>query len=71
MNTTTTVTDPVCGMAIDPAEAVGSTTYNGETYHFCARACETKFNVAAESYVVRSAAPEERGACCSTAHACC
>ena len=72
MNHTTTVaatvTDPVCGMTIDPAEAVGSSTYNGETYHFCAQACQVKFNVAPESYAVKSA---EAASCCSTGHACC
>jgi Cu+-exporting ATPase len=71
MNTTTTVTDPVCGMTIDPAEAVGSSSYNGETYHFCAHACEVKFNVAPESYAVENAAPVAEATCCSAAHACC
>jgi Cu+-exporting ATPase len=45
-----TVTDPVCGMTIDPAKAVGSSSYNGETYHFCSRGCETKFDVAPAEY---------------------
>jgi YHS domain-containing protein len=43
-----TVTDPVCGMTIDPAKAVGSSMYDGTTYHFCSRGCETKFDVAPE-----------------------
>lgn len=68
---TTIVTDPVCGMTIDPAEAVGSSLYQGETYHFCSRGCEVKFNVAPESYAVQSAVPAAEATCCSTAHACC
>ena len=44
--TAATVTDPVCGMSIDPANAVGSSTYGGETYHFCSRGCETSFETA-------------------------
>ena len=71
MNTTIAVIDPVCGMTIDPADAVGSSSYNGETYHFCARACETKFNVSPESYVAQSTAPAAEATCCSAAHACC
>ena len=72
MNHSTTVTDPVCGMTIDPARAVGSSTYNGETYHFCSRGCETKFDVAPETYVATPTARAEMAACCSTAgHSCC
>jgi Cu+-exporting ATPase len=67
------VTDPVCGMTIDPAKAAGSSTYNGETYHFCSRGCQTKFDVAPAEYVGAAAT-----SCCATkmpaapgGHACC
>lgn len=73
-NTTTataTVTDPVCGMTIDPANAVGSSSYNGETYHFCSRGCETKFDAAPVQYAGGAAAPAEGASSCSTGHACC
>ncbi|HEX6178887.1 MAG TPA: heavy metal translocating P-type ATPase, partial [Thermoanaerobaculia bacterium] len=53
---TATVTDPVCGMTIDPAKAVGSSSYKGQTYHFCSRGCETKFDVAPEEWVGAAAA---------------
>lgn len=49
-STTNTVTDPVCGMTIDPASAAGSSRYNGETYHFCSRGCEIKFDAAPGQY---------------------
>ncbi|HEX2061809.1 MAG TPA: YHS domain-containing protein [Thermoanaerobaculia bacterium] len=46
MNTT----DPVCGMTIDPATAAASSTYEGETYHFCARGCQARFDANPEQY---------------------
>ena len=67
--TSATVTDPVCGMTIDPAKAVGSSRYNGETYHFCSRGCETKFDDNPQQYV--AASPALSGSCCSTGHSCC
>ena len=73
---TATVTDPVCGMSIDPATAVGSSSYNGQTYHFCSRGCETKFDLAPAEYI---AVPAATASCCSTemsprtggGHSCC
>jgi YHS domain-containing protein len=65
-----TVTDPVCGMTIDPAKAVGSSTYRGETYHFCSRGCETKFDVSPESYAGAAAASAAAASCCSTGQSC-
>lgn len=60
-----TVTDPVCGMTIDPAKAVGSSSYNGQTYHFCSRACETKFDAAPAEYS-SAAASGDTASCCSS-----
>ena len=37
------VTDPVCGMKIDPAKAAGSFDYKSITYHFCGKGCLAKF----------------------------
>lgn len=65
--TPTLVVDPVCGMKIDPANAVGSSLHKGETYHFCSRGCETKFDEAPDQYA-GTAAPET-AACCSSS--CC
>ena len=38
-----TVTDPVCGMQIDPATAVASEEHEGRTYHFCSDSCHQRF----------------------------
>ena len=37
------VVDPVCGMAVDPATSKHRFDYRGETYHFCSEGCRTKF----------------------------
>ena len=37
------VTDPVCGMEIDPSSAAASEEYEGQTYHFCSKSCHEKF----------------------------
>ena len=37
------VIDPVCGMTIDPAGAVGHMQYQGQTYHFCSVSCLERF----------------------------
>ena len=39
----TKVLDPVCGMTIDPAEAVGHVEHRGQTYYFCAQSCLEQF----------------------------
>jgi Cu+-exporting ATPase len=38
------VTDPVCGMQIDPHNAAGSSVYHGQTYHFCSSGCKAAFD---------------------------
>jgi P-type Cu+ transporter len=35
--------DPVCGMTIDPADAVGHIDHNGRTYYFCNESCLERF----------------------------
>ncbi len=47
----TTVKDPVCGMDIDPKNAVATEEYQGKTYHFCSAACHDKFKAEPEKYV--------------------
>ncbi|MGB3434817.1 HAD-IC family P-type ATPase, partial [Achromobacter sp.] len=37
------VTDPICGMSIDPATAAGSAEYEGATYYFCSNHCVATF----------------------------
>ena len=45
-----TVTDPVCGMEIDPATAAASEEYGGTTYFFCSPACHDTFTAQPEKY---------------------
>ena len=44
------VTDPVCGMTIDPAGAAGHSEYRGRTFYFCSDACKTKFDAEPAKY---------------------
>ena len=37
------VTDPVCGMSVDPATTAHHAEHNGHAYHFCSAGCRTKF----------------------------
>ncbi len=39
-----TVQDPVCGMAIDPAQAFATRTFGGETFYFCSQRCVGQFD---------------------------
>ncbi|MQA29110.1 MAG: heavy metal translocating P-type ATPase [Luteitalea sp.] len=46
------VLDPVCGMTIDPADAVGSVEYKGQRYYFCNQSCLTRFEADPEEFIV-------------------
>ena len=37
------VTDPVCGMRIDPDDAAATAKYDDRTYYFCSQACHDAF----------------------------
>ena len=39
----TTVTDPVCGMQVDPSENTLHTEHQGKTYYFCSDRCRGRF----------------------------
>ena len=39
----TQVTDPVCGMTIDPATAAASADHDGRTFSFCSTHCANQF----------------------------
>jgi Cu+-exporting ATPase len=43
MINTSSVVDPVCGMAVDPQNAAGSHEYNGVMYYFCSASCHDAF----------------------------
>jgi Cu+-exporting ATPase len=53
--TKTIVTDPVCGMKVDPQTAAGQAERDGQTYYFCSTACKERFE--AETFEAR--APKE------------
>lgn len=49
------VTDPVCGMTIEPAKAAGTSTYEGKTVHFCSASCKQKFDANPEKFAAQLA----------------
>ena len=51
------VTDPVCGMSVDPATAKHKAEHAGESYYFCSAGCRSKFVAAPETYLHHHAAP--------------
>src|SRR5260370_1435875 len=52
----TPVTDPVCGMKVDPATARHSYVHDGVTYYFCSDGCRAKFAVAPAMYLAGATA---------------
>ncbi len=44
-------TDPVCGMAVEPARAAATRAHDGHTYFFCARGCAVAFEKEPWKYV--------------------
>jgi YHS domain-containing protein len=44
--------DPVCGMHIDPADAL-RLEYHGKTYFFCSQLCKREFEDRPEEYAER------------------
>jgi P-type Cu+ transporter len=45
------VLDPVCGMTIAPADAVGTADYHGQTYYFCSDSCLEQFRADPAKFV--------------------
>jgi Cu+-exporting ATPase len=45
------VLDPVCGMTIDPADAVGQVEHRGQTYYFCNQSCLDQFRKDPERFL--------------------
>ena len=50
MQSTTTL-DPVCRMEVKPESAAGHTEHEGNTYHFCGRSCQAKFEQDPKRYI--------------------
>jgi len=63
MTSPTTVTDPVCGMRVDPSDAPAR-EHKGATYHFCSDWCAERFDHDADAYIaaarIREAAGEDQ-----------
>ncbi|MGH7022328.1 MAG: heavy metal translocating P-type ATPase [Caulobacteraceae bacterium] len=50
-NAGATVTDPVCGMKVDPARSVHHAEHADQIYHFCSADCRTKFIAEPDRYL--------------------
>ena len=57
------VTDPVCGMTVDPTTATGSTSHDGTTYYFCSKHCLAQFEADPAKYTAPAVKPVG-GSCC-------
>ena len=53
------VKDPVCGMMVDSSTTQWASSYNGDTYYFCAEACMRAFEAAPAQYVTASASSDD------------
>jgi YHS domain-containing protein len=56
-----TVADPVCGMRVDPSDAVASREHRGATYYFCSVGCAKKFDEDADAYIAAARLREGSG----------
>ena len=45
------VSDPVCGMKVDPATSKHRFDHGGTTFHFCSAGCRAKFAADPEAYL--------------------
>ncbi len=53
----TQVTDPVCGMTVDPATSRHRHEHDGSTFHFCSAGCREKFAADPDRYLAADDAP--------------
>ncbi|MGH7121522.1 MAG: heavy metal translocating P-type ATPase [Acetobacteraceae bacterium] len=51
------VTDPVCGMTVDPTSAHHRAAHAGQVFFFCSAGCEQKFTADAPRYLHNAARP--------------
>jgi len=66
--TKTPVTDPVCGMTVDPERAAGKSERDGQTYYFCSPMCKEKFDAETSAADLRQAEGVETKTTNTTAH---
>lgn len=55
----TGVTDPVCGMTVEPSSAAAAWDHEGTTYYFCSVGCMERFRADPQHFVDLD--PSERG----------
>lgn len=48
------VTDPVCGMQVDPTTSQHRAEHDGDIFHFCSAGCRSKFIAAPEQYLEKA-----------------
>jgi len=53
------VTDPVCGLEVDPREAPYTSTFQGRTYYFTDPDCKRMFDEDPQAYVGMGAPASE------------
>jgi len=51
------VTDPVCGMKVDPAQSTPRIEHEGKVFHFCSDHCRHKFQAEPEHYLQQASPP--------------
>jgi Cu+-exporting ATPase len=49
------MTDPVCGMKVEPGSAAGTHEHNGISYFFCSKHCLAQFKADPEKYLTKTA----------------
>jgi Cu+-exporting ATPase len=53
------VTDPVCGMELEPKAAAAKSQYQGKTYYFCAKEEKEQFDKSPTNYVKTASKPKK------------
>jgi YHS domain-containing protein len=56
----TKVTDPVCGMQVDPCETNLVAVNEGQSFYFCAESCRKAFIINPQKFLV-SQSPKRKG----------
>jgi len=69
-NTAAKVTDPVCGMQVDPATTQHHAEHAGSAYHFCSARCREKFVADPKKYLSPSTAQVASPAPAGTIYTC-
>jgi Cu+-exporting ATPase len=64
------VTDPVCGMRIDPDAAAGSVEHQGRRYYFCSPHCQARFEAAPDAYLRRQPAAAREASATAAQYTC-